>query len=490
MTVRHQPQLITYPDSLGGDLVALRQLLNDPALAGCFGGVHILPPFPSSGDRGFAPTTYREIDPAFGTWADIAAIGERFDVALDLMVNHISRRSPEFQDFLRHGRRSPYADLFLTLDKVWPGGEPVAADVARIFLRRPRAPFSTVTVEATGATERIWTTFGRTEPSEQIDLDVRSPRTRAMLVDHLRFFRASGVRIVRLDAVGYCVKRAGTSCFMVEPETWEFLDWLTAEADALGLTLLPEVHAELATQRKLSERGYWSYDFALPLLTLHALVTGSATYLGAHLAASPRRQFTTLDTHDGIPVLPDLIGALPESEMARVVDHCLARGANLSRLLSATGEPMQGFDAHQINITCYSALDADDPAYLLARAIQLFAPGIPQIYYVGLLAGENDPRGVAETGDGRAINRRNYTTEEARAALERPVARRLLDLIRLRASHPAFGGQLEVRQPRDKALQLLWRSDQARAQLDVDLPTRRGVIRWTDENGETSRTLL
>jgi sucrose phosphorylase len=490
MTVRSQPQLITYPDSLGGNLAALGQFLSHPALAGAFGGVHILPPFPSSGDRGFAPTTYREIDPAFGAWSDIAALGERFDVILDLMVNHISRRSPEFQDFLLRGRQSPFADMFLTLDKVWPRGEPVAADVARIFLRRPKPPFSTVTIEETGTTERIWTTFGRTEPSEQIDLDVRSPQTRAMLVDHLRFFRANGVSTVRLDAVGYCIKRAGTSCFMVEPETWEFLDWLTTEADELGLTLLPEVHAEIATQRKLSHRGYWTYDFALPLLTLHALVTGSASFLAAHLAASPARQFTTLDTHDGIPVLPDLIGALPESEMARVVDHCLARGANISRLLSATGQPMAGFDAHQVNITYYSALDANDPAYLVARAIQLFAPGIPQIYYVGLLAGENDPRTVIETGDGRAINRHNFSTSEAHRALDKPVVLRLMDLIRFRASHPAFAGKLEVESSAGGALRLVWRNAETRAELKVDLVNRRGHMEWTEPGGARhSRTL-
>src|SRR2546428_12768499 len=115
----YRPQLITYPDSLTSNLSVLPELLEGP-LAGLFHGVHILPPFPSSADRGFAPLTYREIDPRFGTWQDIKRIGERHDVLLDLMINHLSRQSPEFQDFERHGRRSPSADLFITLDKVWP----------------------------------------------------------------------------------------------------------------------------------------------------------------------------------------------------------------------------------------------------------------------------------------------------------------------------------------------------------------------------------
>ena len=64
-TVDPRPQLLTYPDSLGGDLRALGDLLEGP-LAGIFRGVHVLPPFPSSGDRGFAPLTYDRIEPRFG----------------------------------------------------------------------------------------------------------------------------------------------------------------------------------------------------------------------------------------------------------------------------------------------------------------------------------------------------------------------------------------------------------------------------------------
>lgn len=88
--------------------------------------------------------TYLEIEPEFGSWEDIRSIGEEFDVLVDLMVNHISRQSPYFQDFLEHGRASEYADLFLTLDKIWENGEPVPADIGKMFLRRP-LPYSTFT---------------------------------------------------------------------------------------------------------------------------------------------------------------------------------------------------------------------------------------------------------------------------------------------------------------------------------------------------------
>src|SRR5688572_20617964 len=176
MSIAPRPQLLTYPDSLGGDLATLGAHLAGP-LDGLFRGVHILPPFPSSGDRGFAPITYDEIEPRFGTWDDIRSLSERHDVLLDLMINHISRQSVEFQDFLERGRRAPSADLFITLDKVWPSGEPDAGDVARIFLRKPEDPFSVVTIGSTGEQERIWTSFGTTDWSEQIDLDVNSGAT-------------------------------------------------------------------------------------------------------------------------------------------------------------------------------------------------------------------------------------------------------------------------------------------------------------------------
>src|SRR3954465_3239565 len=100
-----RPQLLTYPDSLGGGLAALGSLLDGP-LDGLFHGVHVLPPFPSSGDRGFAPLTYREIDPRFGSWGDIRRLAARHDVELDLTANHASRKPARFTDFPRP-RRPP-----------------------------------------------------------------------------------------------------------------------------------------------------------------------------------------------------------------------------------------------------------------------------------------------------------------------------------------------------------------------------------------------
>ena len=471
--VASRPQLLTYPDSLGGNLRNIAALL-DGALDGLFGGVHILPPFPSSGDRGFAPVTYREIDPRFGTFDDVRRIGERHDVVLDLMINHVSRRSAEFRDFERLGRASRFADLFITLDKVWPDGPPPETDIAQIFLRKPDAPFSTITITGTGEVETVWTTFGTADWSEQIDLDVTSSTTRAFITDSLRFLASQGVRIVRLDAVGYVIKKRGTSCFMVEPEIYEFLGWLSEVAGSFGLALLPEVHDRYATHERLAAHGFWTYDFVLPGLVLHALETGEARRLADHLGGSPTRQFTNLDCHDGIPVRPDLDGILSPDEMANLADGVQRRGGNVNRILSDVHA--DGGDVHQLNTTYYSALACDDDRYIAARAIQLFARGVPQVYYVGLLAGENDQAGVARTGDGRAVNRHDYSSPEIDAALRRPVVRRLLELVRLRSTHPAFDGELEVETEGLSSLLLTWRSGASTCTLHVDLVTGRSMV--------------
>lgn len=466
-----RPQLLTYPDSLGGDLPAIADLLEGP-LDGLFRGVHILPPFPSSGDRGFAPVTYGAIDPRFGSWDGVKRIAARHDLMLDVMINHISRESLEFQDFQRLGRRSPYADLFITLDKVWPDGDPPVADVARIFLRKPDAPFSAVTIEETGETERIWTSFGSADWSEQIDLDLTSDATRSLVAGWLRFFADKGVRIVRLDAVGYVIKKPGTSCFMVEPDIYEFLGWITGVADSFGLVVLPEVHDQYPTHERLAAHGFWTYDFVLPGLLLQAFETGEARPLAAHLARSPERQFTTLDCHDGIPVRPDLDGILDPSEMLALAERIRRRGGNVNRLLSVDAADI---DVHQLNCTYYSALGCDDERYVAARAIQLFAKGVPQIYYVGLLAGENDTAAVERTGEGRAINRHDYSIHEVEDALRRPVVRRVLELVRLRNTHPSFNGNLEV-EGDGTVIRLRWHNGDATCSLVVDLASGQGAL--------------
>lgn len=484
MTVKNQVQLITYPDSLGGDLNSLRYVL-DTQFSNIFkGGVHILPPFPSSGDRGFAPLTYLEIDPSFGSWKDIKAIGENFDVLLDLMVNHISRQSSYFQDFLEKGRESEYADLFITLDKIWPDGEPVQQDIDKMFLRRSK-PYSTFTIKDTGKEEKVWTTFGKTDPSEQIDLDVKSDKTKQLLTAFFQNFKENNVKIVRLDAVGYVIKKLGTSCFFVEPEIYEFLDWVMELAAAYEIELLPEVHAHYTTQYKLAEHGCWIYDFILPYRILDTMINKNSRDLVHYLKTRPAKQFTMLDCHDGIPVKPDLDDLIDTQEARKLVDTCVERGANLSLILSEEHKAADGFDVHQIRCSYFSMLNSDEDAYLTARAIQFFTPGIPQVYYVGLLAGENDDERVAQTGEGREINRHNFSLEEIEAALEKSVVQRLLTLIRFRNEYDAFQGEFTVLESREDELRLVWEKAEKKCTLFVDLKTGKSSISYVNDHGLT-----
>jgi sucrose phosphorylase len=468
---------------MGGDLQKLNHVL-DKYFPGLFtGGIHILPPFPSSGDRGFAPLTYLEIEPQFGTWKDIKRIGEKQDILLDLMVNHISAKSVYFQDFLKNGRKSKYADLFITLDKIWPEGKPPRQEIEKIFLRR-NEPFSDFTIEETGKVEKVWTTFGKSTPSEQIDMDINSPIARQLLTTFMTNFHNNHVKIVRLDAVGYVIKKRGTTCFFVEPEIYQFLDWILELAHSLDIEILPEIHADYKTQFKLAEKGYWIYDFILPFTVLDALLNKTSKRLKEYLKVRPHNQFTMLDCHDGVPIKPDLNGLYQSEDARRVMDICVNRGANLSLIFSPKHKDLDGFDVHQIRCAYYSMLDCNDSAYLAARAIQFFTPGIPQVYYVGLLAGRNDTDAVARTGEGRELNRHNYSVNEIDQEVQRPVVKKLIELIEFRNAHPAFNGNFVLGESNDHEIILTWNNQDLFAKLYVDFFNMSAKISYLDPNSK------
>src|SRR3954465_5941494 len=114
--MQNQVELITYVDRLsGGGIAGLATLLRGP-LRGLFGGGHVLPFFhPIDGaDAGFDPIDHTRVDHRVGTWADVTALAADVEVMADLIVNHVSRHSPRFQDFDARGTDSPYAGMFLT----------------------------------------------------------------------------------------------------------------------------------------------------------------------------------------------------------------------------------------------------------------------------------------------------------------------------------------------------------------------------------------
>jgi sucrose phosphorylase len=470
--MRNQPQLIAYVDRLpGGTFRDLQQLLDGP-LGGVFGGVHVLPFFhPIDGaDAGFDPIDHTEVDRRLGTWSDVAALAARTDVMADLIVNHVSRGSLRFQDYDRRGPDSPYAGMFLTYSRVFPQGAG-ESDLLALHTIRPSLPL-TVHDAAHGARLLLWTTF----TSEQIDIDVTHVEGRRYLAEVLARFHDAGITAVRLDAVGFAVKKGGTSCFMI-PETFAFIGELTAQAHALGIEVLVEMHGHFDDQIALARQVDWVYDFALPPLVLHTIYTRDATALQRWLAIRPTNCVTVLDTHDGIGVQdvggdsrrPERVALLSRPAVAAVVDTIHERSRGASR--QASGAAAGNVDASQINCTFYDALGRCDPEYLIARAIQCFVPGTPQIYYVGLFAGTNDTDLLRRTSVGRDINRRYYTAAALRDALSRPIVRSVIELLRLRNTHPAFAGTFEALPSSVERLALVWRNGQDTARLDVDLAT-------------------
>ena len=478
--VTNQPQLIAYVDRLtGGSFADLVPLLDGP-FKDAFAGVHLLPFFdPIDGaDAGFDPIDHTRVDPRLGTWADVKALTTRTPVMADLIVNHVSRRSPQFQDYHRHGDASPYAGMFLTFGRVFPDGasEP---DLQALYTIRPTLPF-TKHETAAGASVVLWTTF----TSDQIDLDVTHPETQRYLSAVLARFQDAGITMIRLDAVGHAVKRAGTSCFMI-PETFDFIAGLTAEARGRGMEVLVEVHGHHEDQLAIARQVDRVYDFALPPLMLHALYRRDASYLKRWLEMRPHNAVTVLDTHDGIGVADvaprerpsPAAGLLPPEEIEALVETIHERSGGASRMASGSGA--DNVDASQINCTFYDALDRRDEEYLIARAVQCFVPGIPQIYYVGLLAGSNDLELLRRTGVGRDVNRHYYTPEELRAQLTRPVVRSLLALLRLRNTHPAFQGSFQMPASAADRMVLEWSNRGDTARLEVDLTEMRATVTLT-----------
>jgi sucrose phosphorylase len=247
------------------------------------------------------------------------------------------------------------------------------------------------------------------------------------------------------------------------------------------MEVLVEVHGHYQAQLDVARQVDWVYDFALPPLVLHTLYTRDATPLRRWIELRPDNAITVLDTHDGIGVADVAAdrdsgapGLLPQDEIDALVETIHLRSRGESRL--ASGGAARNLDTSQINCTFYDALGRRDTEYLVARAIQCFLPGVPQIYYVGLLAGTNDLDRLRRTGEGRDINRHCYTTNELQGALAQPVVASLVSLLRTRNTHAAFQGAFHLESADTTRLTLAWEKGAAFARLDVDFAEMRSAV--------------
>lgn len=363
--------------------------------------------------------------------------------------------------------------MFLSYDSVFPNGA-TEKDILAIYRPRPSLPFTNFSFKD-GTKKLMWTTF----TSNQIDIDVTSKMGVAYLEGILDTFQKSGVSMIRLDATGYAIKKPGTSCFMIE-ETFDFIDVLTKKAHDRDMAVLVEIHSFYKTQINIAAKVDYVYDFALPVLVLDTLFNKDASNLKKWLAVSPRNAITVLDTHDGIGVVDvasegDQAGLIENARLDKIVDqiHLNSKGDSLK----ATGEAASNLDLYQVNCTYFDALGRDEKAYLMARAIQFFVPGIPQVYYVGLFAGENDMGLLSKTNVGRDINRHYYLKTEIEQELQRPFIQQLTQLMRFRNTHPAFEGEFELLSTANDLLHIRWTKGADFAELQLNLNKQEMNIR-------------
>lgn len=469
---RGQTQLIAYADRCGANLVELTEIITED-FAGAFDGVHILPFFtPYDGaDAGFDPSDHTLVDPRLGSWDDVKRLSQTHTVMADMIVNHVSHNSAYFQDVCKKGQESAYAGMFLTFSAVFPAGA-TEEELAAIYRPRPGLPFSHYTWA--GQTRLVWTTF----TAQQIDIDVHSQAGRAYLSEVLEALARGGVTEVRLDAVGYAAKTPGTSCFMT-PDTYAFIGTLTEQARALGMRVLVEIHSHYENQIEVAKRVDRVYDFALPPLILHALHARDIAPLVTWLKIRPLNTVTVLDTHDGIGIVDiggdgDKPGLVTDGQLSDLVESIHQASAGASR--KATGWAASNVDIYQVNCTFRDAC-GDDNGYKVARALQVFTPGNAQVYYAGLLGAHCDLELLSASGVGRDINRPYFTREEVRFRLDTELVDFQLDLLKLRRTHPAFGGSCSVSADLEHAsLNIRWQSEDDWCQLDVDMKQRQTRI--------------
>lgn len=320
----------------------------------------------------------------------------------------------------------------------------------------------------------------------QMDLNIRSPLVWEYYSQTLAALAAYGAKIVRLDAFAYAPKEVGARNFLNEPGTWELLDKVAALAAPHHITLLPEIHASYAekTYETLAGQGYLVYDFFLPGLVLHALERHDGALLARWAGEQLEKGIRTvnmLGCHDGIPLL-DLKGLLPDAEIQQLIDTVVARGGYVKNLHG------QKNVYYQVNAAYYSALGEDNRKMLLARALQLFMPGKPQVWYLDLFAGKNDHEAVRRAGPGghKEINRTNLTQQQVDAGLNDPLVQAQLRLLQMRSRCAAFSPDAEIAvQSSGARLSFTWRAAGQCAALEADLAACTFTATVTDSGGET-----
>ena len=331
----------------------------------------------------------------------------------------------------------------------------------------------------------------------QLDLNARSAKVWEFYAETLKKLKQHGAKIIRLDAFAYLHKEAGRSNFFNRPGTWHYLEQLKKLARKEDLIVFPEIHAEYGTgiHEEIAQKGYPMYDFFFPGLIIHALEYKTANPLVHWIEEIIEKDYNTINMlgcHDGIPVLDlkgkrledgERPGLLNDEEVDTLVDIIVERGGLIKNLYGPGGQKVSYY---QVNATFFSALGEDEDKMLLARAIQLFMPGTPQVWYLDLFAGKNDYAAVEKSGSAghKEINRTNLSLQEIDQRLRQPVVLKQLDMIRFRNSYPAFKGTCEITEKDDPSrLKICWNMGNYKTTLSADLFSYDFEIKYTDNQG-------
>jgi len=332
----------------------------------------------------------------------------------------------------------------------------------------------------------------------QMDLNAKSEKVWEFYDETLRKLSSYGAKVIRLDAFAYLHKEVGEANFFNMPGTWEYLSRIREIAAKYSLTLLPEIHSQhgKGLHAEVAAEGYPIYDFFFPGLVIDALDQGTRRHLVRWIGELLDNDIATvnmLGCHDGIPVLDledygdDEHALISHGEIDAIVDRVLDRGGRVKNLFGPDGSKISYY---QVNATFFSALGEDERKLLLARAIQMFMPGVPQVWYLDLFAGINDYEAADRGGTGghKEINRTQLTMEDVERGLQRDVVLKQLEIMRLRRTSPAFLGSLTVHDTPDHLLHMTRSNDGSSAVLLADLRGHSFNITCTDEDG-TERTL-
>ena len=329
----------------------------------------------------------------------------------------------------------------------------------------------------------------------QMDVNAKSELVWDFYEETLAKVKSFGCKILRLDAFAYLHKEIGQTNFFNKPGTWNYLERINQIAKKNDLILLPEIHAEYGLQLhdEVAKENYQIYDFFLPGLMIHTLETGNNKALLTWINEIINKEYKTINMlgcHDGIPVL-DLKGKevdgnynkglLEDKEIESIMNTIMDRGGRIKNLYDPSGKKLSYY---QVNATFFSALGEVEQKLLLARAIQMFMPGIPQVWYLDLFAGTNNYVAADKAGSAghKEINRTSLSKEEIEQGLQKKVVKNQLKIMRLRNTLKAFSGQINIREVSTNKLSILWLNKNSSAQLEANLETFIFSISYEEDN--------